>query len=445
MKRFRERGPSGTPPGHFARALHSRTSRVLAVVAIACMVATVSVAQSSETAWAKDYPSWSDVLQARNSESAKKAEVKRVTALIAQNEAAVVQTRAIAEQKGKVFQEAQQAYDEASYKADQLQQQADDAAATANDSKRRAGQMAARLSRVGGDDVSATLFFNGDKASDLLSTLGMASKITDQSEGVYAKAVQDQNTAQSMTDRATVAKEALKALAAVAEKAMIEAQTANDAAEAALKEQQDKDAILRAQLETLTTNKTRTEAEYSEGVRVRAAIAAAALKKKREQEAARAAAAALAAQNGGSSQPAGQVSSGGWARPAAGYIASSYGPRLAPCSGCSSFHEGVDLAAGCWAPIYAAHSGTVAYAGPYGGYGNYIRIDHGGGVTTAYGHIVAGGILVHSGQQVSGGQVIARVGSTGHSTGCHLHFEVRIYGSATNPVSFMSQRGVSLG
>jgi murein DD-endopeptidase MepM/ murein hydrolase activator NlpD len=235
-------------------------------------------------------------------------------------------------------------------------------------------------------------------------------------------------------------------LAAAAEKAMIEAQAANDAAEAALKEQQEKDAILRAQLETLTTNKTRTEAEYSEGVRVRAAAAAAALKKKRAQEAAaRKAAAEAAAKGGGNTQPAGQVTSGGWARPASGYIASGYGPRLAPCSGCSSFHEGVDIAAGCWAPIYAAHSGTVVYAGLYGGYGNYIRIDHGGGITTAYGHIVNGGIQVGSGERVRAGQIIARVGSTGHSTGCHLHFEVRIWGSATNPVSFMSQRGISLG
>ena len=118
---------------------------------------------------------------------------------------------------------------------------------------------------------------------------------------------------------------------------------------------------------------------------------------------------------------------------------------MAPCSGCSSFHEGVDLGAGCGAPIYAAHAGTIAYAGLYGGYGNYIRINHGGGVTTAYGHIVNGGILVSSGQQVGAGQVIARVGSTGHSTGCHLHFEVRINGTPTDPVSYMSARGISLG
>jgi murein DD-endopeptidase MepM/ murein hydrolase activator NlpD len=420
-----------------ARTVRVHVSRLLAVLAIIGMVATVSVVASNDAAWAKDYPSWADVLAARNNEAAKQVEIGRVKALIKQNEEAVASTQAVAEQKGEDFQKAQQAYDEAAFKAEQLQQQADAAKATAAESQKRAGQMAARLARVGGNDVSTTLFFNGDKASDLLSTLGMASKITDQSEGVYAKAVQDQNNAQSRTDQANVAKEALKALAAAAEQAMVEAQAAADAAAAALQEQQDKDATLQAQLATLTSNKIHTEAEYGEGVRVREA-AAAALRKKQAEEAAAAAAA------GGGGGAGGQIS-GDWARPAGGYISSNYGARVAPCAGCSSFHEGVDLAAGCGAPIYAAHAGAVAYAGLYGGYGNYIRINHGGGITTAYGHIVDGGILVRSGQQVAVGQVIARVGSTGHSTGCHLHFEVRINGTPTNPVSFMSARGISLG
>jgi murein DD-endopeptidase MepM/ murein hydrolase activator NlpD len=420
-----------------ARTVRVHVSRLLAVLAIIGMVATVSVVASNDAAWAKDYPSWADVLAARNNEAAKQVEIGRVKALIKQNEEAVASTQAVAAQKGEDFQKAQQAYDEAAFKAEQLQQQADAAKATAAESQKRAGQMAARLARVGGNDVSTTLFFNGDKASDLLSTLGMASKITDQSEGVYAKAVQDQNNAQSRTDQANVAKEALKALAAAAEQAMVEAQAAADAAAAALQEQQDKDATLQAQLATLTSNKIHTEAEYGEGVRVREA-AAAALRKKQAEEAAAAAAA------GGGGGAGGQIS-GDWARPAGGYISSNYGARVAPGAGCSSFHEGVDLAAGCGAPIYAAHAGTVAYAGLYGGYGNYIRINHGGGITTAYGHIVDGGILVRSGQQVAVGQVIARVGSTGHSTGCHLHFEVRIDGTPTNPVSFMSARGISLG
>ena len=216
----------------FSRTVRVQASRLLAVLAIIGMVATVSVVASNDAAWAKDYPSWADVLAARNNEAAKQVEIGRVKALIKQNEEAVASTQAVAAQKGEDFQKAQQAYDEAAFQAEQLQQQADAAKATAAESQKRAGQMAARLARVGGNDVSTTLFFNGDKASDLLSTLGMASKITDQSEGVYAKAVQDQNNAQSRTDQANVAKEALKALAAAAEQAMVEAQAAADAATA---------------------------------------------------------------------------------------------------------------------------------------------------------------------------------------------------------------------
>jgi len=107
-------------------------------------------------------------------------------------------------------------------------------------------------------------------------------------------------------------------------------------------------------------------------------------------------------------------------------------------------HDGIDLAPGCNSPIYAATSGTVTFAGLTGGYGNYIQISHGGGVSTAYGHIVNGGIKVSRGQRVVAGQLIALVGSTGNSTGCHLHFETRVGGASTNPVPFMSARGVRL-
>jgi len=110
----------------------------------------------------------------------------------------------------------------------------------------------------------------------------------------------------------------------------------------------------------------------------------------------------------------------------------------------STFHEGVDLAPGCDAPIVAAASGKVVYAGRNGGYGNYIKIDHGGGIGTGYGHIRDGGIYVRVGQQVSAGQQIAAVGNTGNSFGCHLHFECYVNGATTNPVPFMAQRGISV-
>ena len=89
---------------------------------------------------------------------------------------------------------------------------------------------------------------------------------------------------------------------------------------------------------------------------------------------------------------------------------------------------------------------TVVLAGPYGGYGNYIRIqnDGDGRYETAYGHIVDGGTLVSIGQRVQVGQNIARVGSTGMSTGCHLHFEIHHDGGTQDPVPFLRSMGVEL-
>ena len=102
------------------------------------------------------------------------------------------------------------------------------------------------------------------------------------------------------------------------------------------------------------------------------------------------------------------------------------------------------IAAGCGAGIYAAHAGTVEYAGYNGGYGNYIRINHGGGVGTGYGHIRPGGIFVRPGQWVNAGQLIASEGNTGNSFGCHLHFETYVNGYPVNPINFMRDRGVSV-
>ena len=98
-------------------------------------------------------------------------------------------------------------------------------------------------------------------------------------------------------------------------------------------------------------------------------------------------------------------------------------------------HEGVDLGASYGAAIAAAASGTVIYAGWEGGYGNLVVIDHGGGIATAYGH--QSRIAASVGQQVAQGQTIGYVGSTGHSTGPHLHFEVRVDGSAVDPLGYL--------
>ena len=122
-----------------------------------------------------------------------------------------------------------------------------------------------------------------------------------------------------------------------------------------------------------------------------------------------------------------------------GEISSFYGYRVDPFgSGGGDFHPGLDIAQNYGEPVKAANTGTVEMAGWNGGYGRYIRIDHGNGLETAYGHMSA--LVVEPGQKVSKGQVIGFVGSSGASTGPHLHFEVLKSGNTDNPLSYVSPR-----
>ncbi len=116
-------------------------------------------------------------------------------------------------------------------------------------------------------------------------------------------------------------------------------------------------------------------------------------------------------------------------------IASGFGYRTDPITGEQAFHAGVDFAASCGTPIRAAGTGQVLSAGPNGGYGNATIINHGAGLATLYGH--QSSIVVSVGQVVEQGQLIGYVGSTGKSTGCHLHFEVRVNGNPVNPLGYL--------
>jgi murein DD-endopeptidase MepM/ murein hydrolase activator NlpD len=150
-------------------------------------------------------------------------------------------------------------------------------------------------------------------------------------------------------------------------------------------------------------------------------------------EAMQAASAAIAAQiqgsqGGSSSSGGGTPSASGLIWPVSGPITSGFGCRW------GRMHEGIDIGAACGTTIHAAASGTVIYAGWMDGYGNITIIDHGGGLATAYGHQSS---IYVSGGSVSQGQAIGAVGSTGHSTGCHLHFEVRVNGTPVNPLNYL--------
>ena len=119
--------------------------------------------------------------------------------------------------------------------------------------------------------------------------------------------------------------------------------------------------------------------------------------------------------------------------PVAGRMTSRYGMRRHPILGYSRMHSGVDFAARSGTPIYAVSDGVVAFSGRHGGHGNYVRLNHGGGLGTGYAHMSR--IAVSSGTRVKAGQVIGYVGSTGLSTGPHLHFEVYRGGRKVNPLS----------
>jgi murein DD-endopeptidase MepM/ murein hydrolase activator NlpD len=146
-------------------------------------------------------------------------------------------------------------------------------------------------------------------------------------------------------------------------------------------------------------------------------------------ESATLAASIQSAQAGSASAGAGAPSASGLIWPVNGTVVSGYGMRW------GRLHEGIDITASSGTPIWAAASGTVIHAGWLGGYGNLVVVDHGGGLATAYAH--ASSILVGVGQQVSQGETIALVGSTGNSSGPHLHFEVRVNGTAVDPLLYL--------
>jgi murein DD-endopeptidase MepM/ murein hydrolase activator NlpD len=153
-----------------------------------------------------------------------------------------------------------------------------------------------------------------------------------------------------------------------------------------------------------------------------------------EVEALAAQSAALAAriqeaQRGAGSTGTGQPSAAGLIWPCDGVVVSGFGLRW------GRLHEGIDITCAYGAPNRAAASGTVIYSGWLGGYGNLVVVDHGNGLSTAYAH--ASALLVSVGQMVSQGDTVSLVGSTGNSSGPHLHFEVRVNGQAVDPLFYL--------
>ena len=401
------------------------------MIALSVALTTAVVAGIALPAHASSYPSWSDVQAARHSAAAKAAQVKRIEGLLAASKAVVERTQQVAAQRGAEYQAARDEVDRANDRLATVKKEVAADRKRAHAATQRAGLLAAQLSRTGGADLQTTLFFSAGSsdrsASSFLTKLGRLSKLTQSNGEIASAAKQAQRTAASTQAQLKQATDALIALKEKAAAALAAAVKANEAANAELQKEQGIQATLAAQLKALEAKSDATAAQFQAGVRARAAARAAA---------------AAAAGGGGAG---GSVGSSGWARPAYGPITDGFGYRPDQPAGANPFHHGTDIGAGCGSSIYAAHDGTVIYAGGLGTYGNFVEIDNGGGVSTGYAHIRPGGTFVHVGEHVSSGQNIASVGMTGAATGCHLHFEVRINEVAINAEPFMAARGITLG
>jgi murein DD-endopeptidase MepM/ murein hydrolase activator NlpD len=415
------RGASAQRDTFSARLRSSRIIAAIVALSILPLVGTFTATPATAVTMtsAADYPSWQDVANAQKNENKAKAAIARIKRLLSKLQAEVERTAKIALEKGEEYEKKQDAFDAQALITQKLQDQADEAEKKAKAAKQKAAVMLAELGKTGGGDLTASLLAStqsGD-ADNLLYRLGAMDQYTQRSEDVYTQAVQQQNTAAALRDQAKVAQDKLEELKAAAQAAFEVAQKAAEEAQEKAQEQEDNKATLEAQLVVLTEKRKATQADYLKGVREKWGP------------------------NAG-----GIISAQGWARPSSGYITSPFGMRYHPIYHTWLLHNGTDIAGqGCGAPIYAAHSGTVTYAGPNGTLGNYVQIDHGDGTSSGYGHIKPGGIHVRVGQHVDPGQPIAQVGTTGASTGCHLHFIIRVNGVLTNPVPFMRARGITIG
>lgn len=220
-----------------------------------------------------------------------------------------------------------------------------------------------------------------------------------------------------------------------------ELQKAYDEIDAKKKEIETLQAELSESKATMEEQKSSLEADKASVEKKKSEIAADSAETQRELDKLEADAQALTSsiRNSGSSSSSSKYNGGimAWPVPSCHTVSSGYGGRIHPTTGKYKFHGGLDIPGSYGSAIVAANSGKVIWAGNRGdSYGNYVIIDHGGGVSTLYGH--SSKVLVRTGQRVSRGQRIANVGSTGRSTGPHCHFEVRINGSRVNPNPYVN-------
>jgi cell wall-associated NlpC family hydrolase len=234
---------------------------VLVVAAIA-----VGLGATAPAVAATKYPSWADVQKAEANVTTKNAEIKKITALVSSLQNASAAAGKVALISGEQYLEAKNALAAATTQAHNLSTQTDQAKQKARTSAREAGELAAQLAREGGGNITLDVLMSGKDASNLLSVLGTASKLTQTTTQVFAQAEQDQKSASALSSQATVAEKARSAKAATASVALAAANNASRVASAKVTAQTKQQTVLSAQLASLKGVSKSVEAAYLAGV-----------------------------------------------------------------------------------------------------------------------------------------------------------------------------------
>ncbi|RIQ32541.1 M23 family metallopeptidase [Jiangella rhizosphaerae] len=318
-----------------------------------------------------------------------------------------------AEQASQAAADARLASEQAAARAERARGESTDAAAAAEDARETLGRLAAHA------------YMNNSELTSLMQ-LGIADpdEFQARSTGVSElMRVQDSVLAQAAESRANATDAASRAeghAAAAAESAAAATELAEQAT-AALEEA------------------SAATAEASEQLQKMREVHAAAERAAQEREEAENQPDRGDRDEGSTDAPPPPSGDGVFQRPSSGRVTSPYGMRVHPVTGVYKLHSGTDFGASCGSPVYAAYPGTVESTGYEGAYGNRIEISHGEidgmDVTTTYSHLSA--FSSSSGQTVAAGDLIGRVGTTGSSTGCHLHFEVLVNGDFTDPMAWL--------
>lgn len=411
---------------------------------------------SPASAIISDLPTWQDVENAKQSEAAAAAKVTEIKALLVRVQQEVERTRADSEKAAVKYDEAAKQLLDAQARLETLDAQAKASEAEAAQASEQAAALVSQIYRSGGVDRNLSLFLesDGSTADALLDRLAQTEKATERNTTIWQNAERAMNSATTLSDQADAARAERDKLAQEAEENSQRAAEIADAARTEQLEQEKQQKQLEQQLEALEDKTTTTTKGYQDRLVLEEQERQRLERERLERERIEREQAANNGNNGGGNtggntgggnpgggNPGGGNNGGGTATGWVNPLPRSYWVSTEWWGYYG--HTGIDLAIGQGTPVYAAATGTVSFSGWAGqnSYGNMARIDHGGGVSTLYGHLQYTPAVGY-GQSVGVGQVIGYVGSTGNSTGPHLHFETLVGGVPQDPRPFMANRGV---